>query len=435
MRKLNQIEINHIISLNTVNEKKTFIQNLIIEEFRKHRKGIVTLYTGFGKNYMISEIIKRVNAKTPTSEIDFVTNSQAIIDDFTENYIEKNGLINVKPSIINSYCKQTRTRSSVVFFDEVDTMIEGRKFSKAFEVSKYATMHLCLTATLERSQLSNLLSKGFDHIFDLDIDQAYMLGLIPEYEKINIPIKLTPSEREAYANAQEIYDEVITYFSGLEPIGTAAFIFSLVKAYGEGNTSLIASTATELNTQYNVVLGKVMKWQRAMVERARILNNSENSIKGAIEIAKKLDDKTIIFCANIEVAEKIGELLDNCLVYHSNIKPKEKKEILKKFKNDPSYKYITTVKALNRGKDMPAVMYGIQQGFDSTRSSNAQRFGRTARWDQNNPNKVAKFISLYAEDFTYNDIQWKSQQLVWLKSSQKDQLKITWLNDINELFK
>lgn len=434
-RKLSQEEINEILQLKDVNAKKTYIQNIIIKELKEHKKGFITCYTSFGKGYTFAKIIERVNAKSKDRTHCFVSDALVINEQFRDNYVKEWKLSNVEDFVINSYIKQERVYDCV-YLDELDRFCNGKEFKKAIPLTQ-CKMMLGATATLTKKQVDFLESQGLKYLFDFPIEEAVLLGLVPDYRKLNLKVELSYKDRNLYASAQDEYNRQLDTFSQVWDTSTP---YNLRKLMGNSpeKKKLLNEAAEYLGWNQGAVFGCALKWHKAGQAMEKILGENPISIDKTIEIAKRVKGKTVIFAYNQKIADEINARLNTdkpCSVaYHSGIPAPLRKEYLQRFKSDSEIQFIVCVRALNRGMDLPSLENGIQQFFNSTESASQQRFGRICRYDVKNLGKSALLVSLYVDDFELRKTNYTSLSLRWLRISQRNQTNIKWIDSLEQIF-
>lgn len=433
MRELNQEEISRILKEQDVNKKKDIIHSIMSDSFRSCIRGYVTVATGVGKTYWACTVIRGINQKNPQFTIGVVVPTSTLKTEF-EKYIAKFELKNVDVYVINTYTMSAKIEKThdVLIVDELHHAAgQSKYFSNTIPISK-ARAVLGLTATLKKEHHKFLKEKlGLKHIFNLNIDEARDLGITPDFEKYNIPVELTTEEKAEYVKHQQEYEKYIDYFSQVSD-NPASFLFSLKGNKFTRNVRNLHHACSTLDLNEGQVLGLVRKWFNALQGRKKVLQEAANGKKLVVELCKRLDGKTINFLKDIEYAEEINRQLENSVVYHSKLTPKKAKEALAKFEADAQY--LNTVNAVDEGYDLAAITYGVNAGYDSSELRSAQRIGRCVRYDPNNPNKIAKVFNIYVNDFTFMGTDYKSQQLVWLRSSQIGQRNIHWVKSIDECF-
>src|ERR1051325_616620 len=438
-RRLNQKEIDHIKTLSDVNEKKSFIQGIIIEEFKKWRKGFITCYTSFGKGYTFGKIIQGVNKKNPHFTHCFVSDAKVINEQFRENYVQEWNLKHVEDFVINSYIKVKKGEKrsyDCVYMDELDLFCNGEQFKKAIALTECKGL-LGGTATLTKKQIQFLEAQGLKYLFEPPIEEAVLLGLVPDYRKLNLKVELSYKDRNLYASAMDTVNRYLDRFSQVWDTSTSYNLREIMNKSSSKKGGLMKEAAEFLEWKEGQVYGCALKWQKASQSLEKILGENPESIKKTVEIANQLKGKTVIFAYNQKVANQITELLnvsgERAVTYHTGISINTRKQNLKRFKEE-DIQFVVCVKALNRGMDLPSLENGIQQFFNSTESASQQRFGRVCRYDVQNKGKSALLISLYVDDFELRKVLYQSLLLRWLKISQRNQTNITWIENTQQIF-
>lgn len=437
MRRLTQEEIFRILNEPNVNKKKDIVHQLISNEYSESlKRGIskvyITLATGVGKTYWASQLIKRINQKNPNFTIGIVVPTTPLRDAF-QAYVDNLSLKNVYIYVINSYTlsnKVDRTHD-VLFVDELQHAAgDSKHFSQTIPISS-AKAVIGLTATLKKTHHKNLQQMGLVPIFDLNIDEARLLGITPDFQKFNVPIELTTEEKAEYAKHQTEYEKQVDYFSKAFDSPTSV-LFTLKGNSFQRDAKNLALAAERLEISEGQVLGIAKKWFEALQARNKILQQAVNGKKLVIELNNRLKGKTINFLKDIAYAEEINRQLESSVVYHSKLTKKQAKTALSSFEGD--VQRICTVNALDEGYDLPTITYGINQGYDSSEIRSAQRIGRCVRFDELNPNKIPAVFFLYVADFEFMGKKYKSQQLSWLRNAQQGMTGVVWVRSIDECF-
>ena len=104
MRKLSKDEIKEIKNIDGVNNKKDFLQSIIIKEWSKTGRGLIQLYTGSGKSILVTKIILGLHNK-PDFDFLIVVPTTNLKDDF-EDKVLKYSLKNVTVTTIQSLSKK-----------------------------------------------------------------------------------------------------------------------------------------------------------------------------------------------------------------------------------------------------------------------------------------------------------------------------------------
>jgi len=112
---------------------------------------------------------------------------------------------------------------------------------------------------------------------------------------------------------------------------------------------------------------------------------------------------------------------DESVDYGSHLTKAVRKKRLQQFVSDPAIRVIHTSKALDEGKDVPALEMALILSSSSAERQDLQRSGRAIRWVEG---KQALVINLYIRD---------TQDERWLRERQKKSVNITWVNSVEAL--
>lgn len=444
--KLTNEEIKYINNLKFINLKKNFIQNKIIQEWKKNDyKGVFTAYTGMGKSRVISSSIKLINKEFPEYNIIILSPTNKLEQDFN-NLISEFNLKNTTSSTIQSFIKKTKegvvTDYEAIFIDECHWTSNDTSmfFSKILPNTEFKMFMGC-TATLEKSNRDYYSNLNIPLFFEVDGSDGYRMGLVPDISIFCVGVNFTEEEKKEYVKLQKEYDNLISFFSQYDVSKPVQCIFSVVQKKGvkinyNGSYTTSDEHAKVISEALDVpkytIIGLGMKWMGIVNKRATLLNNATNLFKGAVYILNNIiPDNCLVFCPTIENAGDLSEVVPNSLEYHSKISKKKREQNIKKFENK-EVKNLLTIKALDQGYNLENLRYGLQYSYTSKKLQFVQRAGRLWRFDKNNPDKQSFFVCLYIDDFKWEDKLITSQQKVWLRNSMKNQSFVEW-TDINQL--
>lgn len=443
MRKLSKDEIKEIKNIDGINNRKNFIQDIIIKEWSKTGKGLIQSYTGSGKSVLITKIILALHNK-PDFDFIIVVPTTKLKEDF-ESIVLKYQLKNVFVTTIQSLSKRVKNGESIstklFIIDEAHWCANSNSefFSEILPSVNYKYV-ICTSATYEKNHLEYFKNLGLEIVFDLPHETGYSLQLLPDYITYCLGVNLTNSEKIEYIKLQKEYDNLLNFFARYDvnsPIGCISAVAKgkeLVKYGGEYITGVdhAKRVGEALEVKPGVVIGLAMKWFGITSKRASLLNSCEELVNTSIDILKGVDEKIIVFAAGKEsanyVAEKIGGL-----PYHSGLTNTKNKKNLISFESGEN-NYLITAKKLDQGYDLRELRLGLQFAYTSKKLQFKQRKGRVSRFDPNNPEKISVFICLYVKDFTdFNGNTVYSQQLKWLKSALYGQQFVEWIKDKSEI--
>ena len=335
--------------------------------FQAGQRGTLEYCTGVGKS-RCGVLAAAWMAKIQTdAKILILTPTQTIRDQawvaefkkWKEKYVLNH---NVKICCIQTAYKWKDQEFDLVIADEVHNYLSDEYFK--FFKNNTCTRVLGLSASIsyEQRDYINLIAPVVDTI---TTDEARELGLVSDFIIFNLGVDLTQEERTKYINLSES----ITFKKN---------------SYGYTDWKLI-----------NL--------------RKDILYNAVKKVEAVEKIYKLMSEQYgVIFSQSTEFADIISATLgDACLSYHSKIKAKERKKVIKSFSDGRTkVKVLSAAKALDEGANLPRVTYAVIAAGTSKEKSQIQRLGRIIRYEDD---KEAVLIRLYAKHT-------KDEQ--WLKSSQ-----------------
>lgn len=438
MRKLSNEEIKQIKSIEGINPKKSFIQNLIVEEWWKTKKGLIESYTGSGKSRIVTETIKKINREYPDYNIIIVSPTSKLEDDFNKKIIESDlkNTTSITTKSYSSIIKDKINKVDVLIVDEAHRVsnVSSELYSEIIPKTEYKFI-MCLSATFEHNHLSFLKEQGLEVIFKFDISDGYRLKLVPDYTTYCIGVNLTQQEKEDYIKIQNEYDKYVAFFSKYDVRAPISTIMSVTQKKGkkykyEGfyqtSQEHAKRIAKKLEMNEGSVVGVGMKWLACVNKRSTFLNNSKNLLVASLFILKEIvKDKIIVFCSNKENARLLQSQLSNSKCYYSGLSDKTLKSTLEEFENG-DLQYLLTIKSLDEGYDLPNLRLGLQYSYTSKKLQFNQRKGRVNRFDENDLNKQSYFICLYIDHFEYNGVKVFSQQRKWLEQSLRGSDFVEW---------
>lgn len=447
MRKLTKQEVYHINSIQGINLKKDYIQNLVLTEWVKIQKGCLVAFTSFGKNYLINKILHLFNIKKPDYKVLIIV-PRDFLKESIEADIQKFGFKNIEVAIVNSLAnrlvkKDTTEYYDLVICDELHNLCGefSLYFSQVIPRLGYKYFFGC-SATLEKEHIKYLKNNDLEVFFDIPIEDGYKCSLVPDYNIWNIPVQMTDSEKIQYVKIQNEYHSLVAKFSTYDVDNPTRAITSClgtknakIKYEGIEATSIEHATriAEVLEKTPGQVIGLAMLWRGIQTKRRVFLNNCVNSVTMTSKLIKKLDDQVLVFCASIDIANKLYKQTPNSGVYHSKISDKKRTAFKEDFING-KLKVLFVCNSMKEGFSYNKLKYVIRQGFNSKSLDLVQIVGRILRFDKNNPTKEAHLFHIYVEDFIdmFGNTQ-KSQQKKWLQSGLKGKNFVSWIDSIEEI--
>ena len=346
-------------------------------------KGIFQAATGFGKTYTAIMAIQGMVTRANIQSCLVVVPTIALKNQW-EKELSTHKINFVDVLVINTVIKKERKYDMVVL-DECHRYA-AEQFSKVFELIHYQYI-LGLTATLEREDnLHELILDYLEVIDEITVDDALENNWISPYIVYNIEVPLSDEELKDYKKS----DNAFRHFAAKLGYGGQAF----------------KNAQNFLKSSDKAKQGQAGAYYNAMRKRKTICLNNSNKIDAVYKIIQAAEKRNgLIFSATTEFAELLQDKLgDICMTFHSKITKKIQKEIVARFKDKRTkVRYLSTVKALNEGFNVPDCSLAIIAGSNSTKRTFIQQLGRVVRMQ---PDKKAVIINLYTPD---------TQDAVWLR--------------------
>jgi len=394
--------------------KKTKEQNTaLIKWANNNYKGTYLAITGAGKTKVGviaagRHIRNNFNQKwliiTPTENL----RDREWVNEFKKWGYEKE-LENVTLECIQTAHKRRKEHWDGIVIDEIDVTITPQ-YKKLYQYNRFDKI-LGLTATVEDMDKIVFLDNFAPIVHKTTIDRALELDLVSDFNIYNLAISFTEKEKKLYDDVNLKFLKAFAFFNNSFPMLNLAI----------KNSKKVAST---LNSDALTVLNVARRCFRLIKFRKELCFLAENKIQATKDILEKYnDEKAIIFNEQINIASKIcRELGEETVLFHSKLKKKEKVEALDEFGSSNSdIKYISCVRALDRGMNVPDCSLGIVMSGSSKSRQDTQRRGRAIRFQKD---KVAKIFNLYVP---------KTIEEKWVKKRIAKSVNIKWLNSIDEI--
>jgi len=243
----------------------------------------------------------------------------------------------------------------------------------------------CKTVILDEIHHYSILAPINFKIWD-NVDYRYIMGLsatpIPErLARIgggwDIPLVYRYTLSQAYKDKILLRPEIV-----LKPV-------NLTESEQERYDMLTEKMRN--NTKKFVDFDDAPVWFKACAfERNEILFNSRMKLKVLEKILSEIDfQKAIIFTERIETAEmiarRINEIGIEALALHSELKRKERKELVSRFINTSYPVILVTAHLFEEGMDIAQLDPLILYNFNSTKRESLQRIGRSLHNHSNVP--------------------------------------------------
>jgi superfamily II DNA or RNA helicase len=346
-------------------------------------RGIFQAATGFGKTYTAIMAIKGMVTRANIQSCLIVVPTIALKSQW-EKELETHKVKFAEVLVINTVIKKQREYDMIVL-DECHRYA-AENFKKVFELVDYKYI-LGLTATLEREDgLHELILDYLNVIDEVTVDDALDNNWISPYIVYNIAVPLPADEQTDYNKS----DNAFRHFAAKLGYGGQAF----------------KNAQNFLKSSDKAKQGQAGAYYNAMRKRKNICLNNSAKINAVDEIVKSVGKRNgLIFSATTEFAELLQDKLgDICMTFHSKITKKIQKDIVARFKDKRTkVRYLSTVKALNEGFNVPDCSLAIIAGSNSTKRTFIQQLGRVVRMQ---PDKKAVIVNLYSPN---------TQDEVWMR--------------------
>lgn len=339
------------LSTEFVNKVREKVQNEAIQAVVNNRGGMVAMATGSGKSRVAVELAKFYN-KPSVSDLALIVPTEKLRD---QNWLEEYTKWEAEPlwSKTERLCYASASKIhnkefELVILDEGHNITE---LSSEFFINNGVENIVLLTATppidpIKKQILSDL---GLKLVYELTLDQAVRLGFVAPYKLTVITVPLDATTKNI-------------------PGGTKAKPFMTTEAacYAYHNKRVQQSMFDE------TAQGKA-RLKFAILNRMQFIYKIPSKtavIKYLLSKVIPADDRTIIFCGNIEQAE------DVCPTYYHS---KSGNQSYDAFKAEQINR-LSCVKAVNEGHNFPGVDSAIIGQLNSKEKDLVQRIGRIIRY-------------------------------------------------------
>lgn len=326
-------------------------------------RGTIEAATGAGKTRLAVEAIKDakglVLVVVPTIPL-MKQWRDDLIKEFGETEVGTFGggsssIARIVIAVINSIREKSINGCELLVLDEVHRY--QSKVNSKFLLHNNFKKILGLSATaIMKDAIEDYVLKIAPIIYRYSRDDAVSDGVLSKYEIVNEASYLSSKEEIDYF----LHSEVIrNYFSSYN----YDFKYVLMRV-----------------KQGDPIAVKLLK---AINSRKEIIYKSVNKVKLAIEIiAGHRKDKVLVFDERIDILEQLEEGLHNkgisCAVYHSGLKPNERKYVLESFSSGVC-NILLTARCLDEGIDVPDANIAIIVNGSSVKRQFIQRLGRVLR--------------------------------------------------------
>lgn len=402
------------------NELKDVVQEEINQIQQRLADLIVLGYTGFGKTKCGKNAAKNAQGK-----IIVVVPSEVLQKAWNKTLHGYNFVCYIVNTISMSEAEDILRDCDTLIIDEVHTVLnkDNKYFGQTLKMVK-ARKRLLLSATLTEKHRAYLAELGMNDYYVVSRYWGFKHKLVPPFMSYNLPVDLTAEEKSLYLRATDAIESAKSIMAKVE----------VFDPYIELNDSRRAYIAKFLNTTEGAVKGILKRWKAGITARKSILYNAEEKLEMCTRLLKEYagNEKALVFCMTTAFADKIAYEDNLASTLHSKMTEKARTNSMNLFLSDTK-PHLISVSALKAGVDIPDCHIGIRVAFTGVDLDTTQIIGRVTRMDKDFVGE-AVIISLYVRPFNARGRVIESQDEVWLKSNQKSEHFVTWLESYYQLF-
>lgn len=401
-----------------------------------NKVGTLVLPTGTGKTYIGVTIAARQILNNIISSVLVVVPTVNLIDQwrnsFTEFYPELTG--GIEFMCIKSAYKVDK-HYDLLIVDEAHTTLSP-EYRQVYSSITYNQV-LCLTATMpEKIEYQEFLTSIAPVVYTKTLDEVQEQGgILAEYKMYNLEINFNRQDRSRYKIFDGQFKEAQMELTLLKKKHSKILLestFDIARKYSALKNITLYLDAIKLYKDYeeryqeyaafSADVKEIVKYSKqywsGMTMRKWTCYESTSKLDVVINIMKRFPNKKwIIFNKSIKFAERLAKLIPNSLIYHSKMKPKDREDVLAKYRED-THRVLIAVDALNAGLDIPSADAAITVSGVSTELVGVQTLGRIIRFV---PGKTALFINLFTKDTVEES---------WTKNRTESFKNCVWVNNL-----
>lgn len=412
------------ISWEEICKLKNSKQEEAINNLKKNGfRGTCEWFTGSGKTTIAIKALTRAKNNNNNNIITHVIVPKLNIKKQWEKELVINNLQhNTFVFVINSYVVN-KNNCDLLIIDEIHRT-GAESFSKIFKNTEYKWV-LGLTAFLKRKDGKNKYIEKFCPICHrFTLKEGIELNLLPRFKVFNLNINLPEDLDRQYKDYTKNFEKLFAYFqhdfnsmkSCLNYLNSLNYVRNLdINSLGD---------LTLENSDEKSIAKKLQKYASLatfyMRKREELIQKNELKLEIAAQILLNVNNKrAFTFDEFIENTEKLKVLLNEgskkfiCDSYSSENSDKRNEAILTDFNNN-FIRYLASAKSLIEGVNIPFLDLAIAINYNSSESDFIQSFGRGARLDKNNLNKIFVYINIV----TLNTVEerWNNQRTQSIKN-------------------
>jgi superfamily II DNA or RNA helicase len=401
-----------------VNEIKSKIQKEALDAWvEAGEKGLLLLFTGFGKTKLGVDAILREKQLTPKSKILIVVPSTSLRD---VNWIEQivdwgagHHMPDIRIECINTAYKLEKEKFDLIILDEVHLYLSD-EFKKVHNIETKKTLALTATIPQHDEEKTKLLAETYPIVYNKSLQDGIDLGLVSPFKVYNLAVPFTKRE-------QAMYNSYNTKFNNMSK-ELKKYIDTLKDKGFDISANPFELSKVAMGQPDHPMHEEAKDYWKAMGMRKWVCFNAYYKRTKAKKIIENFPDKKwIIFSESTRFVDSMDkDLGDISVKYHSKMKSEEREKALKKA-TEEDIKAIVAAKALSQGYNLPMIDGGISASGSSVELRMIQELGRIVRLKDG---KQAIFINLYVPN---------TQEEVWVRKKTEN-LNPTFVTKLSEIW-
>lgn len=443
-RVLSEAEIQYALTLPNPNDRKSYVQSLILDHLARVKHLLVTAHTRFGKLHMCKELLNRYR-KISSKPVNVVVPTGLIRDDFIAALNHHSGIrYYLNPTYGGENLDPQEYQCGIFIGDEFQFGASaGTKRNSTILAKTTSDFSLLLSATLEKEHKEFLESQGIHHEFSVPLKTGVRLGIVPTYQNLNIPVQLTDPEKDLYVQLEDKINGYIRLFDAYKPDKGSQTAWSCCPAPDnpsyKDNAAKVARALGFMTS--DGVIGSAINYRTTVGKRANLLYEASAKQELALKFLDMLPrQKIILFCSRLATGDRMAKRNPGIQVFRGGVSKKDQeisREMMRAFYAEEK-PYLCGCNILNQGLTVNDCSTAIDLGTKSKKITSVQKIGRVLGLDPNDPYKLSSKLNLYVDDFDYQLINGQvlhveSQEKRWLINSQRGQLFIEWITDLEDL--
>jgi len=440
LSKEQKIFIKSIVKLN---DKRDYVQNLVFSSLVSNTSNkmiIAALAPRMGKTRVTKLLLEALNKRFEGNHLIIVPT--LIIKEEFGKFLKECGINNVILSTHSGVFSVRFNREEEflsIIYDEADFGVSSNKsvlWTKCLDLK--SRWKMCLSGTFGWDNLQLLEKKGFDVIFDIDINDGVLIGTLPSFDVYNLGVELSDKEKKEYTILNTKSEALLMPYRQMFPLGdtclhaisTITFGKQFIKIGSDARSGddwmkvLMKFTGWDAG----VLLGRKKNYNLYRIKMDAIVENSENKVKIVNEIVNKfVNERGIIFTKRTETCDELALMNTNIIAYHSN---SVEKNILELFRNK-SKNVIASVNKISRGFTESGISYAINSNYNATSNDYIQKISRTLSMEEGST-KNPFIINLYCKEYTENAMVITPKDFKRLKKAQENTL-VDWIDNLEQI--